>query len=111
MKSILFLGDYPGAVHADDLFYMWSMTRLPPPLLPTNPAITTRRRMVRMWSNFAKSGNPTPTTDAAVNQIWSPVQGSQEFMDIDTNLIPGTYPNPERMEMWDRLRSTYAPLL
>ena len=56
MKTLLMLGQYPGAVHADDIFYLFHVTSIPPPLLPTNDAIMTRRRMVRLWTNFARLG-------------------------------------------------------
>lgn len=56
IKTVLFLNDYPGVCHGDDVFYMFKVTKVPPPLFPTNIALQTRRRMVRMWTNFAKNG-------------------------------------------------------
>lgn len=56
IKTALFLTDYPGACHGDDVFYMFKIMKIPPPLFPTNIALQTRRRMVRMWTNFAKNG-------------------------------------------------------
>lgn len=56
VKSLLFLNNYPGAVHADELGYLFQITSIPIPLLPNNPAIRTRRLMVRLWTNFAKTG-------------------------------------------------------
>ena len=99
MRNLLLIPrEYEGAVHADDLFYMFSVTRIPPPLSPTNEAITTRRRMVRMWGNFAKTGNPTSSFDLVIGSTnWPPVFGTQEFLDIDTNLVPGRFPNQERL--------------
>lgn len=55
-KILLSLNDYPGAVHADEIAYLFQVTNIPAPLLPTNPAIRTRRLMVRLWTNFAKIG-------------------------------------------------------
>lgn len=109
MRNMLLIpSDYEGAVHGDDLFYMWSMTRFPPPLLPTNDAITTRRRMVRMWGNFARTGNPTSTTDLIIGTTnWDPVFGTQEFLDIDTNLVSGRWPLRERIDFWNDLERDY----
>lgn len=56
VKTILLLNDYPGASHGDDVFYLFKVAKIPAPLLPSNSAIQTRRRMVRMWTNFAKHG-------------------------------------------------------
>lgn len=109
MRNMLLIPrEYEGAVHADDIFYMFSVTRFPPPLFPTNEAIMTRRRVVRMWSNFAKTGNPTSSTDLVIGTTrWTPVSGTQEFMDIDTDLVPGRWPYQERVNFWNNLESTY----
>lgn len=56
VKQLLLLQNYPGAVHADDVPYLFQITSLPAPLLPNNPAIQIRRLMVRLWTNFAKTG-------------------------------------------------------
>lgn len=56
LKNLLFLNMYPGAMHADELGYLFQITSIPAPLLPNNPAIRTRRLMVRLWTNFAKTG-------------------------------------------------------
>lgn len=109
MRNMLLIpSDYEGAVHADDLFHMFSVTSVPPPLFPTNEAITTRRRMVRMWGNFAKTGNPTSSFDLVIGSTnWQPVFGTQEFLDIDTDLTTGRWPNQERVNFWDNLEATY----
>lgn len=97
-----------GATHGDDIFYLFSVTSLPPPLFPTNESIMTRRRMVRMWSNFAKFGNPTQNRDLIVNANWERVFGTQEYLDIDTELISGRWPYQNRMNFWDNLRNTHV---
>jgi len=56
LKTFLFLGDYPGAMHADDIFHLWQITSFPIPILPGNAALELRRRMVRMWVSFATNG-------------------------------------------------------
>lgn len=56
LKNLLSLNRYPGAVHADELGYLFQITNIPAPLLPNNPAIRMRRLMVRLWTNFAKTG-------------------------------------------------------
>lgn len=56
VKQLLLLQNYPGAVHADDIPYLFQITSIPAPLLPNNPAVRMRRLMVRLWTNFAKTG-------------------------------------------------------
>lgn len=56
IKTILLLNEYPGASHADDIFYLFKVAKITPPLLSSNAAVQTRKRMVRLWTNFAKYG-------------------------------------------------------
>lgn len=56
VKRGLLLTDLPGAVHGDEVVYLFSVTSNNLPMLPSNPALLTRRRMTKMWSNFAKTG-------------------------------------------------------
>lgn len=69
LKRILFLQRYEGACHADDIFYLFTPV-VPIPVWPLDHALTLRRRLIRMWTNFAKTGNPTPYTDSLVNTVW-----------------------------------------
>uniref|UniRef100_A0A1B0GHN2 Putative secreted protein n=2 Tax=Lutzomyia longipalpis TaxID=7200 RepID=A0A1B0GHN2_LUTLO len=108
MKRLMLLTAYPGAVHADDIFYLFSVTSIPPPLLPTNEAIVTRRRMVRLWTNFARFGNPTANQDTLIQVNWQRVGGAQEFLDIDTQLRFDSNPFQERMALWNRLEAQYT---
>lgn len=55
LKKLLFLGKYPGACHADDLFYLFS-PEISIPVWPTEHALTVRKRLIRLWTNFAKTG-------------------------------------------------------
>lgn len=56
VKRLLLLSAEPGAMHADDIFYMFNVASFPMPVLPTNHALTVRRRVVRLWTNFARFG-------------------------------------------------------
>lgn len=55
-KAALFLKDYPGAMHAEELFYMWKIAKISSPPLPGSSVLQMRRLMVRMWTNFARDG-------------------------------------------------------
>jgi bile salt-stimulated lipase len=55
LKTLLFLRSYDGACHADDIFYLFSPA-FPIPVWPTDHALTVRRRLIRLWANFAKTG-------------------------------------------------------
>jgi bile salt-stimulated lipase len=75
LKTLLFLRSYQGACHAgkileirnfftkvnnfflftDDIFYLFSPA-FPIPVWPTDHSLTVRRRLIRLWTNFAKTG-------------------------------------------------------
>jgi len=42
--------------HADDLGYMFRVGHMDPDLDPESPETKTRLRLVKMWTNFAKTG-------------------------------------------------------
>lgn len=56
LKTLLFLRSFPGACHFDENFYLFS-SGFPYPVWPTDHALTVRKRMVKMWTNFAKFGS------------------------------------------------------
>ncbi|XP_030027948.2 esterase FE4-like [Manduca sexta] len=69
-------------------------------------SVTTRNRMVKMWTNFAKYGNPTPNEDDPLLQItWDPVDNSERlnYLSIGSELTKGRNPYYERMKFWDNL--------
>jgi bile salt-stimulated lipase len=55
IKTIMFLKSYSGACHADDLFYLFTPS-FPMLAWPNDHAYTVKHRVVRMWSNFIKTG-------------------------------------------------------
>ncbi|KAL1394688.1 hypothetical protein pipiens_001292 [Culex pipiens pipiens] len=110
-KRAVLLGSWPGAMHADELPYMFSMTNFPiSPILPGNPALAVRSRMVRMWTNFAITGNPTPSSDNALQNVIWPTFNTQtmQYLDIGQNLVVGSRPNSARLDTWYDLEQRYA---
>lgn len=109
LKRLALLTTFPGAMHADDLGYLFNLPGLP--TLPSNQANVVRRRMGRMWTDFAKFGTPTPLTDALITTTWPRVTNinTMEFMDIGENLVMGTHPYGDRMTFMRRIRDQYVP--
>ncbi|OWR41013.1 juvenile hormone esterase-like [Danaus plexippus] len=76
-------------------------------------SITTRNRVVRLWTNFAKYGNPTPDENDALLQItWDPVENEEKlnYLSIGSELTKGRNPYYERMKFWDKLHEQHALL-
>ncbi|XP_044266039.1 juvenile hormone esterase-like isoform X1 [Tribolium madens] len=96
-----------GASHADDLSYIFK------PLLAEKVRYGSDeeiyiKRFIKLWTNFAKSGNPTPNTnDPLLNYVeWRPVTKDQNcILDIGTRLEMKNYPHVERMQFWDSIYS------
>ncbi|XP_017890628.2 esterase FE4-like [Ceratina calcarata] len=80
-----------GASHVDEVAYLFYLPRCKtenpdPPALGTKDRIT-MERMTRLWTNFAKTGNPTSCQDEFVNVTWKPVTKDElNYLDIGDEL-------------------------
>jgi len=89
---------------------MFDVTRFPLPMLPTNAAALTRRRMVRMWTNFATFGDPTPVTDSLIPVRWSRYTlANEEYMDITNGLAVKSAPYDGRLHPWHAFQDRFNP--
>ncbi|XP_063708883.1 juvenile hormone esterase-like [Culicoides brevitarsis] len=104
-KKLASLEQYEGAAHADELGYLWNFKALPS-VSAESPAATVRTRMVKMWSNFGKFGNPTPE-QSELNVIWSNLQSNLEYLNIDGDLESKEDPFSKRMAMWREMDQKY----
>lgn len=107
IKKLFLVLKYEGAMHADELGYLWKMMKAPAPIIPGGKADVTRQRMLKMWTNFAKFGDPTPKIDNLLKTKWTPVKGGQEYLDIGEDLVFGKEPFAERVAMWKQLDRKY----
>ncbi|XP_053663732.1 esterase B1-like [Anopheles marshallii] len=60
-KELLKFQHLPGACHIDEVYYLFSSPLLRTEIPPSDPAYRMRQLMVRMWTNFAKHSDPTPS--------------------------------------------------
>ncbi|XP_063377315.1 juvenile hormone esterase-like [Cydia fagiglandana] len=77
-----------------------------PPCKGSRDSVTTRRRVIKMWTNFAKYGNPTPDENDPLLQIkWDPVDNANKlnYLNIGSELTKGRNPFRDRMAFWDDL--------
>lgn len=108
VKRAILLSSYPGAMHADDIPYLFSVSRIPSVILPSNHANVVRRRMVRLWTNFAKFSDPTPVQDALIHAKWPRLTSNMEYFDIGHDLTPGTNPMGNRLNVWQDLFNRFG---
>lgn len=93
-----------GACHADELGYLFKMDLLPSSDTPLED-LEMRRKFVRLWTNFVKTGNPTPKTDRSQNIAWIPASKKQRtYLQIGPILqnIKGDIAE-QRMLFWDQI--------
>jgi carboxylesterase type B len=71
-------------------------------LSDTSPARKMRDIMCKLWSNFAKTGNPG-------NEIWKPIENASElnYLILDTELKMEKNVNGKRMNFWRKIYKTW----
>lgn len=80
-------------------------TVMPSEIVPGSVEDKTVKRLMKMWTNFAKTGNPN---SAGLNVKWEPVkEDAMNFLDIDSDLKVAINPEQERMVFWDKLYEMY----
>lgn len=78
---------------------------LTPELKPGSLEQITIHRMTKLWTNFARTANPNPTTkDPLIDVIWKPVEKAKfNYLDIGEKLEASVDPAKERMAFWDSI--------
>ncbi|XP_049877694.1 venom carboxylesterase-6-like isoform X2 [Pectinophora gossypiella] len=103
--------NHPGACHGDEMGYLFYFSRLNYRLDDDSTELAVSKRMVDMWTNFAKTGNPTPPdTDGKVDLKWLPVNDTKRvtYLDITGQFTLKTEPEARRVRLWDWLYENYA---
>ncbi|XP_068618693.1 uncharacterized protein [Battus philenor] len=96
-----------GASHADDAGYLIKAKFLREEEASDTDKLV-RDRMVTMWTNFAKYGNPTPRIDNIITTKWQPVtEDRMMYLFIDDKLTMKCEPNPERTHLLKELYTKY----
>lgn len=69
-----------------------------------------RQRMCKLWTNFAKYGNPTPKDKNPLNDLWDPVESTDEDMkhmvlSDDSHLVSNIH--GDRIQFWKSVYEKY----
>ncbi|XP_050321068.1 esterase E4 isoform X1 [Bactrocera neohumeralis] len=98
----------PGVCHGDEMGYLFKFGFFNLSLDPRSTEVLVKNRMVRMWTNFAKYGNPTPQNveDTMLTTNWTPINPQTvmediNYLDISVNLNMRSNPESERQQFWD----------
>ncbi|CAH1106189.1 unnamed protein product [Psylliodes chrysocephalus] len=95
-----------GVGHAEDLGYLFDYG-----YGGSDADYRTRNRMVKLWTNFVKTGNPTPTKEALLQDIvWPANEGSDDlkYLEINTNLSVISLPNSNNINFWRDMYKGYG---
>ncbi|XP_067007341.2 carboxylic ester hydrolase [Anabrus simplex] len=105
VKKFVGASDLPGACHGDDLGYLFHMDLFDLNAEPNSPEDKMRKKMVKLWTNFAKNGNPTPELDADITVRWTPYTVTNPcYLEIDSKLsLERHVLEKERMDFWKQL--------
>ncbi|PSN44747.1 hypothetical protein C0J52_10742 [Blattella germanica] len=97
--------DLPGAFHGEELGYMFSVQTLNDlKLAEDEPEVQMMHKVVKMWTDFARTGNPTP--DSELNIKWLPyTKENHNYLSIDEDLTMGTDLDKDRMHFWEQLHN------
>nr|AIY68377.1 putative alpha-esterase [Leptinotarsa decemlineata] len=99
-SRVLFkLQDIPGVCHGDDVGYLFKNSFFPDVEIGEIEMVCLRR-FLKLWTNFAKYGNPTPEKND-LNIQWKPVDGEHvNILDIGKELVMETNPEDESVRLW-----------
>lgn len=106
MPSFSELNMTDGVNHVEDLGYLFHNEKFNQSFSDHTDDILTLRRMVRMWTNFVKFGDPTPnTSDQLLSVKWHPVTSLSTqhlFIDRHLTMVEADF-LAERMSFWDTI--------
>nr|XP_026486248.1 esterase FE4-like [Vanessa tameamea] len=102
IKIALGLRDLKGVSHADELFYMF-YNYLNEKLYKNQKNLREIVfKVTKLWTDFAKTGQPTPNNDLGV--IWQPyTRDGREYLNIGEPMTVGRFADKERMELWNQI--------
>ncbi|XP_011141919.1 esterase E4 isoform X2 [Harpegnathos saltator] len=101
----------PGAAHVEDtcyLFYPYLTKRFDiPPFTSDSEDYKLINRFTQMWTDFAKTGNPTPAVTDLIPTTWTPLKPGNvfDYLDINKELRMKTGRKGEQRCDWEKIRN------
>ncbi|XP_069669062.1 juvenile hormone esterase-like [Periplaneta americana] len=98
LKKVMGADRFTGVCHADELGYLFFSPHLDLEV-DGKPEEKMRSQLVKMWTNFAKTGDPSPK-----EVKWEPITEEKPYylnIDIESSLEQNLF--KERMSFWDEL--------
>ncbi|CAH0586829.1 unnamed protein product [Chrysodeixis includens] len=96
--------------HADELMYLFNAHDVPLDNDVNSKDFIHIERITKLWTNFAKYGNPTP--DGSLGVTWKPYTNeNQNYLDIGNELKTGTSPDAEELQFWENILQEFGQKL
>ncbi|XP_058804192.1 juvenile hormone esterase-like [Phymastichus coffea] len=92
-----------GVSHGDDIGYLFYSNALKNKPETGSPAEKIIKIMTKLWTNFAKEGNPTPNTDEDFTVAWTPIGSDDNYLEINQPLKMEKGLFKERITLWAQL--------
>lgn len=99
---------FVGAAHVDDIGYLFKTIKTPQ-IQEGSIEDISWRRFVKLWTNFAKYGNPTPNAEE-LGVVWEPVRDPEEMktLVIGEELKMAINPNEDSVDFWKTILNESA---
>nr|AJN91206.1 carboxylesterase [Cnaphalocrocis medinalis] len=103
-----YLDDRTVVCHADDLPYLFPLKVSGIKVDQGSETFKLIEQVTKLWTNFAKYGNPTP--DNSLGAKWSPYDvDNQKYLDIGNHLVVGYAPEAEELKLWEDTFREFGP--
>jgi len=92
-----------GATHGDEMPYLFDAMPLDGGKMKEGDDELTSKRLLTMWTNFAKTGNPTPSVSKEIPIKWEPVQSKDDinYLNIDKVLTRESNFRVDKARFWN----------
>lgn len=108
-KKQMRMSHLPVAGHADDIFHIFGGELVNNVELEENSREDQmRRKMCKLWANFAKYQNPTPDHDNPLDFKWKPIETlNSEYLVLNDDCKLVSNLNNQRRDFWLKLYKKY----
>ncbi|KAK9875478.1 hypothetical protein WA026_007869 [Henosepilachna vigintioctopunctata] len=98
---------HPGVSHGDELSYLFNLP-IKSQIIPESVEDVGIRRFCRLWTNFAKYGNPnSPVDDKLLPVKWEPFTLEKKcYYEIGAEISSKQNPIDSRMKFWEEMYET-----
>ncbi|XP_063534520.1 juvenile hormone esterase-like [Cydia strobilella] len=102
------VGDKKTTCHVDDLAYLFPCKGRIKRTEPGTKTFQMIDNVTKLWTNFAKFGNPTP--DDSLGVQWTPFTlEKQTYLDIGEDLKLCANPEEDQLQFWEDIYKRYLP--